>query len=890
MSQATVPEGPQQSPPPRRFRRLTSTRARFVDRLMTVVITTGGWAVVGAFATMLLFLAYVTWPLFKPADIQKSHDVVLTSPTTRPSVAALHVDEYLTSTWAIDSQGMYSSYHLNTGKPLSTVNLVPEGATATSVRQNREHVGVGLSDGRVRVGTVKTDVEYVPYESLDAGFKSRPEGESIVVEDAALQRSPGTLARKIRMKPELAAPVAVGDGASPIVLFDFFETPQLGGVLALREDGKLLFTRITIRKNEMTGEIRRRPKTFELPALPAVAGARAKSVLLGLNGRLAYVIFTDGTTVRYNLDEPEKAFVAETTSLIRKPGRTIVSATMHNGNATLIVGDSGGGVSGWFAAQIEIAAKTDAEVAALKARHPDLMQLVEAHQLKAQATAVTAIATSGLDRQFITTDAQGQIYVRHMTSGTLQATFKVPAASNESAANIAAVAFSPKNDAILALENTGRLTMVNLQNPHPEGSLAQMFLPIHYEGYAAPAHVYQSSAGTTDAEMKIGLWPLIFGTLKATFYAMLFAVPIAICAAIYTSEFMSPGIRGVVKPTIELMASLPSVVLGFIGALVVAPIVEGNVTAVVLICLGLPLGFVLIGYVWQLLPQQTRTATPNWVKFALMIVSIFAVMGIAWAFQHTFDRVVFGGEFKAWLNGRGSATPGWTLLLSPIALVAISISFNIYLRPRMSFYRTVKGELAMAMLELIRFLLFIVIAVLLASGLGLLFTAAGFDPRGPLVGPYVQRNSLLVGLFMGFAIIPIIYTVSEDALSRVPNALRSASLGLGATRWQMTIGVVLPVATSGIFAACMIGFGRAVGETMIVLMMSGRTPVTDINIFNGLSALSANIATELPEAPVNSTHYRVLFFSAFLLFILTFIVNTAAETIRVRFRKRAANM
>jgi phosphate transport system permease protein len=161
----------------------------------------------------------------------------------------------------------------------------------------------------------------------------------------------------------------------------------------------------------------------------------------------------------------------------------------------------------------------------------------------------------------------------------------------------------------------------------------------------------------------------------------------------------------------------------------------------------------------------------------------------------------------------------------------------------------------------------------------------GIETR--ILGPYVKLNALMVGMIMGFAIIPIIYTVSEDALSSVPNSLRSASLGAGATPWQTAVRVVLPVAMSGIFSACMIGFGRAAGETMIVLMLSGRTPIVDLTVFNGLSALSANIATEMPEAPVGSTHYRLLFLSTLVLFAMTFVVNTAAEVVRARFRKRA---
>jgi len=96
----------------------------------------------------------------------------------------------------------------------------------------------------------------------------------------------------------------------------------------------------------------------------------------------------------------------------------------------------------------------------------------------------------------------------------------------------------------------------------------------------------------------------------------------------------------------------------------------------------------------------------------------------------------------------------------------------------------------------------------------------------------------------------------------------------------------LPTASPGIFSAIMIGLGRAVGETMIVLMATGNTPITSWNIFNGFRALSANVAVELPEAPAGGTLYRVLFLTALLLFGMTFIVNTAAEVVRLRLRKR----
>ncbi|HEX9843602.1 MAG TPA: ABC transporter permease subunit, partial [bacterium] len=123
-------------------------------------------------------------------------------------------------------------------------------------------------------------------------------------------------------------------------------------------------------------------------------------------------------------------------------------------------------------------------------------------------------------------------------------------------------------------------------------------------------------------------------------------------------------------------------------------------------------------------------------------------------------------------------------------------------------------------------------------------------------------------------------------LTNVPRNLTAASLALGASRWQTVWRVVLPSASPGIFAALMVGFGRAVGETMIVLMATGNTPITDWSIFNGMRTLSANIAVEIPEAPFQGTLYRTLFLSAVLLFLTTFVLNTAAEMVRQRLRKK----
>ncbi len=153
-----------------------------------------------------------------------------------------------------------------------------------------------------------------------------------------------------------------------------------------------------------------------------------------------------------------------------------------------------------------------------------------------------------------------------------------------------------------------------------------------------------------------------------------------------------------------------------------------------------------------------------------------------------------------------------------------------------------------------------------------------------------QRNAMVIGFAMGFALIPTIFSVAEDALYNVPRYLINGSLALGASSWQTMVGVVLPTASPGIFSAIMLGFGRGVGETMIVLMASGNTPLMDVNIFEGMRTLSANLAVEMAEAEVYSSHYRVLFLSGLALFVFTFFFNTLAEIVRERMRRKYSSL
>lgn len=259
-----------------------------------------------------------------------------------------------------------------------------------------------------------------------------------------------------------------------------------------------------------------------------------------------------------------------------------------------------------------------------------------------------------------------------------------------------------------------------------EASLDKMlFKQEYYEG-REPKWSWQPNSEVP----KYSLLPLVIGTLKAAIVAMLFAVPLGVGAAIYSSEFSSRRMRELVKPVIELLAGIPSVVLGFFALIVLATII-----------------------------------------------------------QETF---------------------------------------------------------------------------------GLIY----------------RLNAITAGIALGLAVVPIIFTVAEDAMTSVPRTLRDAALALGANPWQVSMTVVLPAALPGIGAGVVLGFGRAIGETMIVLMASGNASIISASFTDSIRTISASIAAELAEVVFGGAHYNVLFFLGTLLFVFTFIINLGGDFVLERLKQK----
>ncbi|HLG32310.1 MAG TPA: phosphate ABC transporter permease subunit PstC [Ignavibacteriaceae bacterium] len=170
--------------------------------------------------------------------------------------------------------------------------------------------------------------------------------------------------------------------------------------------------------------------------------------------------------------------------------------------------------------------------------------------------------------------------------------------------------------------------------------------------------------------------------------------------------------------------------------------------------------------------------------------------------------------------------------------------------------------------------------------LGFIMLVIGASFFNDLLNPANRLNAFVAAIGLSFVIIPIIASLTEDALRSIPNELRMASYGLGATKWQTVSKVILPAAFSGVSASIILGFGRAIGETMIVLMCAGNASNITTNIFLSVRTMTATIAAEMGEVSHGSDHYYSLFFIGIVLFTITFFLNLIAEIVINRMRKK----
>tara|TARA_R110002049_G_scaffold285793_1_gene467342 strand:+ start:1954 stop:4245 length:2292 start_codon:yes stop_codon:yes gene_type:complete len=729
------------------------------DRLARYGVAIGGVSVIFAIVLIFFYLLYVVMPLFYGADIESEEQYS----TEISNSTHLTLNEYNDVALTLDMQGKLEFFEANSGKAILDVTLpLPEQAKIVSFSKGSASTGIfayGFDDGKALVFQQDYKVSY-------------PEGTTRKITPLILY----PLGEKVQ---------TVDPKGQPLNLLSVQSNSDQTTLVGLTQDNRIVLNSL-IREEDFMDE-----DAFTIEEKTAEIKLDAKDLIthlqMDIDQRELYLADSNGAISYFDITNIEAPRLIQKIKAVPS-GINITTLEFLTGGISILVGRSDGQIDQWFPVR-------------------DTNNNYTLHNVRSfndQSTAIVAISPEYARKGFLALDESGQLAIYHTTAH--RTLLVEPLVTGENAV----MAISPRANGLISMTADGQAKLTMIDNEHPEISWHSLWEKVWYESRDKPEYIWQSSSASNDFEPKFSLSPLTFGTIKAAFYAMVVAVPLAIMGAIFTAYFMSPAMRTVVKPTIEIMEALPTVILGFLAGLWLAPIIEGNLPGVFSILILLPVMTVLTAWSWTKLPRRFRESIPDGWEAAILVPVVIMVGVVSMMASPTLELWLFDGNMPQWLNDIG----------------------------------------------------------------------LDFD----------QRNSLVVGLVMGFAVIPTIFSITEDAIFSVPKHLTVGSLALGATPWQTLIRVVLLTASPGIFSAVMIGLGRAVGETMIVLMATGNTPIMDFNIFEGFRALSANIAVEMPEAEVASSHYRVLFLAALVLFMATFVFNTVAEVVRQRLRTKYSSL
>ncbi len=730
------------------------------DVFARYLVGAGGIAVIGSIILIFLFLFAVVFPLFKGASLHEVASYKLSQSDSSESLL-YSIEEQAEIGMRLDSNGIVQFFSLENGKVLESKNLLADSKANiiswAHVDPEKNILGLGLDNGKAIIFRHEYAAKYGEDKRTIVPTITYPYGDAPI---------------DLEIGNQAISNIAVSGNENGLTFFGYTESgPRLINFSIqssfLDEDEFSL---------ELTSQV-----ILPYPDKPVKA-------LISPERQWLYLLNEDGAIAYYDIRKKDKPLHIEDVSVLGE-GNMPTSLEFLLGGISLLLADDHGNIHQLFLVRGE-----DGE------RH-----LTPIRKFKSGDAEVSSISIELLRKGFIVTDVTGNVSVFHTTASRHLLT------QNITDKPIANLGIAPRSDKLIVEDVSGQLHVWELDSEHPEASLSSIWGKVWYESYPEPDYIWQSSSASSDFEPKFSLTPLTFGTFKAAFYAMLLAMPLAICGAIFTAYFMAPKMRGVVKPSIEIMEALPTVILGFLAGLWLAPFVEAHLPGVFATLLALPLGILLASFVWWHVPHQIKVSISDGWQAALLIPVVILCGWLVLGLSPWFERVLFDGNMRLWLTD--------------------------------------------------------------TMGIG-----------------YDQRNSIIIGIAMGFAVIPTIFSIAEDAVFSVPKHLSSGSLALGATPWQTLVRVVLPSASPGIFSGTMIGLGRAVGETMIVLMATGNTPIMDFSIFEGMRTLSANVAVELPESAVDSTHFRILFLAALVLFIFTFFFNTIAEIVRQRLRVKYSTL
>ncbi|WP_417666910.1 ABC transporter permease subunit [Pseudidiomarina sp.] len=731
----------------------------FKDRAARWGVTFGGGLVLIALLLIFFYLLYVVEPIFRGVEIERQQSFAIPG---QGQTLAMGMEEQSEIGFRFSDQGDLTFFALKTklgtdwqpGEVILSEQVAEQPTAFATTQPQKKRYAYAVANGQVRIIEPKFRSKFTAGQRLTTPYVAYGNDGELVQVDP-----------KQRTLTQLAYEY---DGDSSLFA-------------AVTADNTVIVNYAMATKSFLTGAVELESKFTELPLTGEV-----DNILVQPN--LSQVFVRQGNRFYvFDVSRSGKVTERQLLNIERRRYGEITSMQLLAGASSVMFGHANGLVTQWF------------EVAGENGRQYQYIR-----EFKAGDDAIVDIVAEYYRRTFYTVSANGQVGVFHTTSEAdlyLEYPDKLRADR---------VVIDPRANTLL-MQSDGELHTFKLENEHPEVSWSGIWQEVWYEGYPEPQYVWQSTSGSDDFEPKFSLVPISFGTIKAAAYAMLFAVPIGLAAAVYTAYFMSPSVRKVVKPTVEIMEALPTVILGFLAGLWLAPIIENYLPGIVATIILVPSAIILVAFLSSRLPKTWRNKFTDGRAALILLPVVALVSWFAFEMSPFIERVLFDGNVRQFITNE------------------LGITFD-------------------------------------------------------------QRNSLVVGIAMGFAVIPTIFSIAEDAVFSVPNHLSNGSLALGATTWQTLTKVVLLTASPGIFSAVMMGLGRAVGETMIVLMATGNTPIMDWNIFEGMRTLSANIAVEMPESEVGSSHYRILFLAAFVLFVFTFAFNTLAELVRQRLREKYSSM
>jgi len=747
-------------------RTLTSkmNRSRAIkNRITSIGMGIGGISVILSIVLIFFYLAYVVYPLFLSAEMERTASYPMPA-ASQGKTLHLAIEEQNRIAVRFTEQAKAIFFNVKSGDIVKNIDIALPAKTKissfTTSRIAKGFVAFGLNNGQVIFAQHRYKTRYLAEGKKIIPSLIYPLGEDPIEMDSS--------------------------GKHALTHMGLMHDEEKATLVAYTGDNRLLLNQLVF-DDELIDEEDAEEISFDSTLIEIPNIQYVNKLLIDNSQSLLYVAHNNGEVSLIDISDLDNIQILERKHVV-VDGTEISSFTFLTGEISLLIGDSNGKLSQWFPVQKETG-----------------LTLSHIRDFDSQHSAITDIVTEQRRKGFAAIDDKGQLAFYHSTAHRTL----LHEAISESRLNFLAV--SPRANTFITEDDKQQVQLWHIENEHPEMSWSVLWDQVWYESYPEPSYTWQSSSASNDFEPKFSLMPLAFGTLKAAFYAMLFAMPLAIMGAIYTAYFMAPKMRTYVKPTIEIMEALPTVILGFLAGLWLAPIIESHLVGVFSMLLILPAGVLVFAFSWKNLPKEIRQRVPDGWQAALLIPVLLFTGWLSMAMSLPMENFFFNGDMKAWLG----------------------------------------------------------------DSLGL---------------HYDQRNSLVVGIAMGVAVIPTIFSITEDAIFSVPKNLTFGSLALGATPWQTLIYVVILTASPGIFSAVMIGMGRAVGETMIVLMATCNTPVMDFSVFQGMRTLAANVAVEMPEAEVDSTHYRILFLAALVLFIFTFMFNTVAEIVRQRLRKKYSSL